>query len=374
MRDLIVFNHQYSPQRHILLLIPSLKGGGAERVMVTLLKHLDRSRFRLTLAVVDMHNAVYRDEIPSDIEVIDLGARRVRYALPKIISLVWKRRLAVVFSTLWHLNLALALIRPLLPRAVRIIARESTLVSQNINANPMPGVWKRLYRLFYRQLDLVVCQSRAMQHDLIEQFGLPLRKSLVINNPVDIERIATLVLAPVEAFPTSKCSIVLIGAGRMSSEKGFDLLIEAVALLGNPNIRLILLGEGRLLNDLKALALARCIADQVLFAGFQSNPYAWLVRADAFVLSSRYEGFPNVVLEALACGTPVISTPAPGGTQEILENVEGCFVAEAVSAEALAVALRVWLAGPRGRVSPSAVAPYSVDLIVQQYEKVFELT
>lgn len=358
---------------HIVILIPSLKGGGAERVMVTLLKHLDRSRFRLTLAVVDMREAVYRNEIPSDIEVINLGARRVRYALLKIIYLIWKRRPNVVFSTLGHLNLALVVMRSLLPRTVRYMARETTLVSQNLNAYPMPVIWERLYRWFYKRYDLVICQSHAMQHDLVEQFGLPLRKSVVINNPIDIERITRQALAPVESFPDIENCTVLIAAGRMSPEKGFDLLIEAISQLDNPRIRLIILGEGALQNNLKEFAVAKGVFGQVLFVGFQSNPYAWMARADAFVLSSRYEGFPNVILEALACGTPVITTPALGGTQEILAGVEGCLVAEAVSSEALAAALRAWLAGPRSRVQPAVVAPYAVERIVQKYQEVFEI-
>ena len=88
---------------HLLFLIPSLRGGGAERVIVTLLRHMNRSLFRLGLAVVDMREAVYRDDVPEDVEFIDLGCTRVRYALPKIMRLIWRRRPDVVFSTLGHL-------------------------------------------------------------------------------------------------------------------------------------------------------------------------------------------------------------------------------------------------------------------------------
>ena len=134
------------PQRHVLFLIPTLNGGGAERVIVTLLKHLDRRRFRLTLGVVDMHQAVFGDDIPADVECINLGASRVRYALPRIVTLIRKRRPNVVFTTLGHLNLALSMVRPLLPNGVRCIARETAIISQTLQAYTYPSVWKMLYR------------------------------------------------------------------------------------------------------------------------------------------------------------------------------------------------------------------------------------
>lgn len=357
-------------RRSVLFLIPTLRGGGAERVIVTLLRHLDRSRFRLAIGVVDMRDAVYRDEIPSDVEFIDLGVTRVRHALPKIAALIWKRRPDVVFSTLGHLNLALAMVRPLLPDGVRYIARETSIVSYALQAYRLSGVWKTLYRWFYTRHDLLICQSRYMQTDLVERFGYPGERSVVINNPVDADLFRRLAAAPLDRSGFRAGSVRLVAAGRMTEVKGFDLLIEAIALLAEPRIHLVLLGEGPLLNELKQLAVARGVAEQVDFVGFQSNPYAWFARADAFVLSSRYEGFPNVVLEALTCGTPVIATPAPGGTREILDGIPECVVAEEVSAQSLADAIGRWLQGPRKRVRSSVIAPYSLGSILGRYEEV----
>jgi glycosyltransferase involved in cell wall biosynthesis len=356
------------PRRSVLFLIPTLTGGGAERVIVTLLKALDRSRFRLAIGVVDMRKTVYRDDIPSDVEIIDIGVTRVRYALPKIIALVWKRRPDVVFSTLGHLNLALAMVRPLLPRGVRYIARETSIVSCTLQAHRWPAGWATLYRWFYKRHDLLVCQSRYMQTDLVEQFGYPTQCSVVINNPVDIDLIRERSTASLDHSRRGDGKIRLVAAGRMSEVKGFDLLIEAIALLADSRIHLALLGEGPLRDELEQLAAARGVADQVEFVGFQSNPYAWFARADVFVLSSRFEGFPNVVLEALACGTPVIAMPAPGGIREILDSIPECVVAEEISARSLADAIGAWLRGDHGRVGPAAVAPYALDRIVGQYE------
>lgn len=360
------------PVRTVLFLIPTLTGGGAERVMVTLLTHLDRSRFKAMLAVVDLRGAAFRADIPPDVELIDLKATRVLSALPAIIRLIWRRRPAVVFSTLGHLNLALSIVRPLFPRGTRTIARESSVVSENLAASRFRRVWWFLYRRFYRKHDLVVCQSQHMHDDLTGTFGFPSDRSVIIHNPVDMEKIRHSLGAAVDHPAFGAGGPVFVAAGRLEREKGFDLLIDAVSLLAGAAAQLVILGEGRLEPELRTRVQELGLEGRVHFAGFQPNPFAWFARADAFVLSSRYEGFPNVVLEALACGTPVIATPAPGGVAELLGNRPECVVAEAISAPALAGALQRWLDGPRAKVAAHTVAPYAVQRIVSRYEDILQ--
>lgn len=351
-------------RRRVLFLIPTLTGGGAERVVVTLLQHLDRRRFDLALAVADTRGAAFRDAVPPDVEFIDLGCRRVRHALPKLVRLLWRRRPDVVLSTLGHLNLALSIVRPVLPGSTRYIARETIVVSQGITEYARPRLWAWAYRRFYGRFDRVICQSRDMRNDLVSAFGLDAKRAVVVHNPVDRERIVVAVAAqaPLPAPPGWRH---LVAAGRLVHQKGFDLLLDALARAPRQDLQLTLLGEGPLRDTLAAQASALGVADRVHFAGFQRNPYPTIAAADLFVLSSRYEGFPNVVLEALACGTPVVATPAPGGVREILDGIEGCIVADEVSAQALAAALDRW---QPSRVPSAAVAPYAVDRIVAAYE------
>lgn len=327
------------------------------------------------LAVADARDAAYRDEVPDDVEFLDLRCSRVRYALPKILRLIWRQRPDVVFSTLGHLNLALAIIRPLLPNNVRYMARETTLVSENINSSRWPLLWRWAYRHFYHRFDTVVCQSHCMRDDLVGNFRLPAGRAVVIHNPVDLAHVRLLAEEFIDTgfekrtAKSQDALIHLVGAGRLSHEKGFDLLIEALALCDNPRLRLTILGDGPLRGHLECLARDRGVAWQVRFAGFQKNPYPYFSQADAIVLSSRFEGFPNVVLEALACGTPVIATPAPGGVSEILKYECECVLAANVTAIELAHAIQSFVRKYPQYFASKSIDRFSVSNVVDQYEK-----
>jgi glycosyltransferase involved in cell wall biosynthesis len=360
------------PLRRVLFLLPTLRGGGAERVIVTLLRHLDRKRFRLALAVVDLSSAAYLDDIPDDVDLIDLQCTRVRYALPRVARLIWSMQPDVVFSTLGHLNLALAMIRPLLPNGTRYVARETALVSAALaDGNRWPAVWARAYRWFYRRLDLVICQSRSMRDDLVEHYQFPAKKLVVINNPIDTARVRRMCREGSDAdgatSPVQRdAPLRLLAIGRLTWQKGFDLLIDAIAMCERTKPHLTILGEGPLRAEIERMAIHKGLGGRVELVGFQANPYRYFGRADALILSSRYEGFPNVVLEALACGLPVISTPA-SGVPEIIEGLTGCALASEISAPALAREIEQFVRGPS--ISMDAVRPYELSAIVHRYEE-----
>lgn len=360
----------------ILFLVPNLRGGGAERVIVTLLRFLDRSQFRLALGVVDIRGAVYRADLPADVELLDLGCTRVRYAVPGIVRLIRDRRPDIVFSTLGHLNLALAMVRWALPATTRLIGREATILSLMVARAGNSWLWRGAYRFFYRRFDRIVCQSWTMHQDLLSEFGIPEGKMTVIHNPVDVDRIRQMarVPPPEDAWGGTGAGgqeplLRFVTAGRLSHEKGFDLLLEALALCNDPRMRLAILGEGPLRDELERVVQARGLQQRVTFLGFQQNPYAYFRNADFFVMSSRYEGFPNVVLEAMACGTPVVSTPI-GAVEEILEGVGGCILASEITAAGLASALRS--AAPGHRLPERVVDSYAIPSILSQYSRLFQ--
>jgi glycosyltransferase involved in cell wall biosynthesis len=166
----------------ILFLIPSLTGGGAQRVIVNLLRHLDRSKFVLVLAVVNMSNAAFLKDLPADVDLIDLRCTRVRFAFLKIIHLIWRMQPKVVFSTLGHLNILLAILKPCLPNNIRYLCRETTILSEGLKNHHNPSCWVWAYKRYYVRFDRIICQSKYMRNDLNVNFGIPLDKTVVISN------------------------------------------------------------------------------------------------------------------------------------------------------------------------------------------------
>lgn len=355
----------------VLAVVPTLQSGGSERVLTTLLRHFDPSQVDVTLAVVDSRDAVLASALPPDCRWLDLRRTRVMSAVPLLCRLIWNRRPQLVFSTLGHLNLMLALIKPLLPRGTAVVARESSVLSEQILTERRPALWRWAFRRYYSRLDHIICQSKVMRRDLCQKFGVDQSKTSLIPNPVDTELIAHLSTELILDASQARLDgeVRLVAVGRLVPIKGFDILIHALRRLDNPSIHLDIIGEGPELARLRKLAESLDIAANVHFRGYQANPYFWMRQADALVMSSRHEGLPNVVIEALACGTPVITSPIPAAL-EIIDGIPYTGAAHGMSADDLADALARWLAGPRGRVPSQYVARFEASVVTRQYEGV----
>jgi glycosyltransferase involved in cell wall biosynthesis len=363
-------------KKNLFIFIPNLGGGGAERVVTTITQHLNRELWSITLIVIQKDDTVYRNSIPSDVSYINLRISRVRYALPKIISILWKRRPDIVFSTLGHLNLAIAIIRNILPKQIMFIARESSIVSFMNQYHRHPNALSWLYRKFYSNFDVVISQSHLMAKDLIDNFNVPREKIKIINNPVDILHIRNLSNSLIISDNSinnwqNYAGIKLLAVGRLSPEKGFDILIKSIHQCRDLPLRLLILGTGKMFDQLSDMVFKLNMSDIVTIHDFVANPYPLMAAADGFVLSSHFEGFPNAVLEALTLGTPVISTPAPGGLFDIVNNIDGCRVAAAINSDSLSEELRSWCTSKRQRLPFNCTSDFNAAKIVKRYEAVF---
>lgn len=363
-------------RKKVLFLVPSLITGGAQRVFSVLLRHLDRARFELHLSVLQ-GTGPYMKDIPADVTIHELKVSRVRYALPAIIRVIRKVRPDTVLSTLGHLNLTLIWAKPFMPKGTRLLIREAAIATSFLDdETSYPRLWKWMYRHFYRHADKVVCLSDSMVKDMAERFGLPREKLVRIYNPIDVERVCKLAEAGGNPFVNACPHIV--AASRLSRQKGFDVLLNAMpAVIARvPTACLWILGEGPLELELKEQAKELGIAEIVKFSGFQENPWPYVKNADLFVLSSRYEGLPNVVLESLALGTPVVATDCPGGVREIRDAGNPVPLVSAEAPAELADAIVAALADPQNRNRCSkgdrpGLREFDLQHVVEQYSRLF---
>ena len=356
--------------KKVLFIARSMRGGGAERFLTILLKHIDRTRFTPSLALVE-NKGPFLADLPEDIEVIDLKAGRVRYALPKIVGLVREKAPDLIFSCIGYLTLAVIMVRPLMPRGVKIIGRETNIPSLNILQSPFPRLLRCLYCWLNPRIDALVCQSEDMREDLTKLFNFPPDKALVINNPVDVEEIGKRARNKERVLHQGKVNV--LAAGKLKHQKGFDLLIRSMALIRMNDWRLTILGEGAEENSLKLLSKELNLFSKITFAGFVSNPYPYMAQSDLFVLSSRFEGFPNVVLEALACGVPVVAFDCPGDIGEIIEDGVNGWKVDRGNTTAFADTIERALAArwDRDLIKKSVEKKFGAKKIIAEYERVF---
>ncbi|HNQ28241.1 MAG TPA: glycosyltransferase [Aquaticitalea sp.] len=178
---------------------------------------------------------------------------------------------------------------------------------------------KTLIRLLYKQADVVISNSHGNAKDLLDNFEVPDNKMRVIHNPIDLDKIKA--IEPNQSFfDPEKFNIITVG--RMDIGKNHKMLIEAIHQLQNPLLRLYIFGFGELENELQQLIVKLDIENQVFLMGFDANPYKYLKAADLFIFGSNHEGFPNVLLEAMACQLPILTTNCQSGPSEIMELKE----------------------------------------------------
>jgi glycosyltransferase involved in cell wall biosynthesis len=352
----------------IALTLPSLAGGGAQRVFLDLAQGLlDRSIDVDVVLVRD--EGPLRDSVPSGAELVTLGGKEVSRAVPRLARYLRSRRPDVVVPAITHMNLctllAARLVRPRVPVVVTGVnhlttaARHAVLFQDRITP--------RLARVGYPWADAVVALSEGVADDVASAARLPRSRVEVIPSPVNFGRLAAAAREQTDhPWLVDKTGPVLLAAGRLTEQKDFPTLLRALALLDD-DIRLVLLGEGELRASLERLAQELGIAKRVDFPGFSRNHYPACAACDVFVLSSKWEGLPTVLIEALFLGAPIVSTDCPSGPAEILEGGRWGRLVPPGEPEALARAIRATLADGRRPVGPAACDRVRIDTVSERW-------
>lgn len=339
--------------------------GGAERIITLLINNLDKNKFNPKLLLM-RKEGYYLELLDKNIEIIDIKTSRIRNAFFPIIKVLRTLKPDIVFGGWGEVSAYLAPIIPFFPK-IRFIARETNIVSQHVTR---PEI--RFFYRFYNNFDTVIAQSDDMKNDLINNLKIHEEKIIKINNPVDVDAVEAKSLEPMN-FPFFEDYKNVVAIGNLSYRKGFDNLLKVFSYLKNENIFLYIIGEGDDKEKLIELKDSLQIKN-VKFLGKITNPYPYLKNADLFILSSRYEGFPNVLLEAGATGTFSLANNCKGGINEIIEeNVNGRIISiedHKNFAEEIKITLNKKY--DKNRIKNSIINRFSKDKIIQQYEKILE--
>lgn len=356
-------------EKRLAIFLTSLAGGGAERAMVLLANGFVQRGFRVDL-VLTQARGPYLADVHPEVRVVDLGARRILSSLPGLVRYLRRERPPVLLPSLSTTNCIALWARALARVRTRVVVNEQITPTQ-------AGAHTRLKRMrllptlmrwAYPRADGLTAISRGVANDVARVTGVGNDQIHVVYNPAVTTRLEKLAKEPLgHAWFCAGAPPVVLAAGRLVPQKDFAVLLRAFARLrGETEARLVVLGEGEERRHLEDLSRELGIQGDVDLPGFDENPYRYMARSAVFALSSRWEGLGMVLIEAMACGTPVVSTDCPNGPREILEDGRWGRLVPVGDDEALADALASTLedSGPDPR---RRAAFFSVERAVDGY-------
>jgi glycosyltransferase involved in cell wall biosynthesis len=360
----------------ILLFLPDMDGGGAQRTFVNLANILPRARIEPTLAAarIDGHARHWLDE---NVPLHDLNSGRLRWALGPLRRLVRQQRPDALVATIADANAVAWLAVQGLSARPKLILRETNSHRARADIGP---VRRTLIGCAYRRADAVIALSEGVRQEITADYRLEPTCTHTIPNAVDVANLYDAVRLVREGdVPTATTGPMIVAMGRLTRQKGFDILLDAFAGIAAKDARLTILGEGDDRIALETRARELGIAERVSLPGFVGDIAPWLAHADLFVLSSRWEGFGHVIVEAMAAGLPVIATDCPYGPGEILCDGETGLLVPPENPHALGAAINRVLSdselGAKLRKNAAtASARYALSEIAERYATLIEET
>jgi glycosyltransferase involved in cell wall biosynthesis len=308
----------------VAMFLPALAGGGAERVFVDLANEFSALGFRVDLVLATARGP-YIDDVSPAVRVVDLAVGRVLNALPGLVRYLRTERPGVLVSGLDHSNLVAVLAAHVAATGTRCVVSVRSVPASAYRGDPSLRGWFlwRLSRLIYRLADAIIANSRAAAREIAHSGPAVSGKLHVVHNPLNILQLQTLSAVPLNhPWCAAAAPPLILGVGSLTRLKDFPTLIRAFAQLRSfgRTVHLVILGEGPERGPLEQLIGELGLTGEVYLPGFVRNPFAWMHRASVFVSSSLTEGCPNALMQALACGIPVVATDCEGGSAEVLEE------------------------------------------------------
>ena len=358
-------------QKRVAIFMPSLFGGGGQRSMVNLAHGMAESGYAVDLVLAQVEGP-FLEEVRKPVRVVDLKASRALTSLPALVRYLRSEQPDALLSVFGYVNIIASWAWRLAGVRTRLLLNEQNTVSfESGNASTWRGrlvPW--LMKRFYPWAHGIVVVSHGVRDDMAQLTNIPRERITVIYNPSVVRaEVLEKAQAPLD-HPWFKPDQppVLIAVGRLQMQKDFPTLLHAFAKVRETRpARLLILGEGRERQMLEELIKRLNLEQDVSVPGFAMNPYAYMARASLFVLSSRWEGLPTVLIEALCCGTPVVSTDCPSGPREILRDGQYGQLVPVGDVDALAQAIEATLDSEAPIPPPESWQPYDLKNVVNQY-------
>lgn len=358
----------------LLIIMSAIDVGGAQRFCLNICKYFNSIGYDYQVLFLrkGKSSELKQEFIDNKVCFLEFDCKSVMRSIPQIVLYVNKVKPDVMLSTVGNVDFAVAVSKLFIPN-VKFYIRKANVVFDNQKG----GVNIAKLRFEALMCDKLIALTKDMKQDYV-QYGFKEKNIVVINNMVDLEYIDQRlkeVKLEHEWFDKTKYSLIVANA-RMVPEKRYDVLLKAFEIVAEkiPEARLMVLGDGPLRNQIEEM-VPNAIKCKISFLGFQSNPYYYMHHASAFVLTSDYEGFPNVVIEALACGAPVVSTNCKTGPREIIENGIDGWVVKRGDPKAVATGLENILLQTKEEWKKMCINAknkalnYKKDIIAEQYVK-----
>ena len=356
--------------RRIAIFVPTLFFGGVERVMVNLAEGFCNRGFDVDVVAPQVAGELHA-EILGKVRIVNLDSGRVLTSLSKLVRYMQRERPAAVIAAMEHSSVVAIWARTIARVPLAVIATVHTNLSEVVAHAPSMKV--RLVpivsRTFLHKADAIVAVSHGVAENLSQHAPRCRQRTKVIFNPIITPDILAKAQEPVEHpwFQPGQSPVVL-GTGRLAVQKDFATLIRSFALLRRKRrARLVILGEGPERHNLEALIAELGISPDVCLLGYEENPHKYMSKAALFVLSSAWEGFGNVLVEALAAGVPVVATDCRDGPREILKTAGRGRLVTVGDAEGMANQMLASLDEVAEPVPPEALKVFTLDHVVEQY-------